>query len=718
MKRFILLVSIFLLFLSGCSTSDEAQFTLTPEEQQVTSTSLPATFTPTVVLPSATATPVPTLTATPEPSPTALPEIISAENARSIELVSRLGDGAVSDLALSPDGSQVLLLTTRSLQLYDVESGDLIWETPQESVQIQVVYSQDGSEIITSSQGGAVQRWDAASGEPSAELFPAVYNMEDIYLSSYGDYLATRDRADQTFVWDARSGEQLTMNDGLSFPFGVYESAVSPDGNYFLITGVDSKRNFQVQLWRVTNSRRYLRGLWGSAGIVSNLRFQNVLDSQYVTGLGTKVVHGTDAIFDLYIWNAANGDLLDTVDLTNDTTDYQIMGNNENIIAVRADGSIMKYSFRNNRGFLRDEIKVYDNPIVALSSSEDGSVFTTVDTAGMIKVWDLESLEELQSITISDDLSLRNLTKAYEYNLDVYEETSRMVKKSHYAYNSLSPDGTQIVRTAPDLHSVQIVDLASGDVLQDFRIEYGTYYAAPVFSPDGKTIAAALDDGQIIFWDVESGLDILRLTTSNKKQIVQMAYTKDGEEVAALSEGELLFWSPENRAISKSLAGNRIFAFSTDGALIASDNINKGIYLMDGETGKRITMLESEFAYALDFSPDSSLLAVGGYEFRSSIWEYVNVVYFIDLAINRRISAIELPGHAYTVMDVKYSADGSLLVSIDGYGSLFVWNPDTGSLLKKYEGLVVLPADIIFSPDGRKLYISNGDNVFHTLEIR
>ena len=718
MRRFIVLVVIFLLFLSGCSTPAEVQFTLTPEEQQVTSTSQPDTLTPTVVLPSATTTLLPTSTDTPEPSPTPLPEVISAANARSIELVARLGDGAVSGLALSPDGSQVVLLTTRSLKMFEVESGELLWETPQESVQSEVVYSQDGTEVITRSQGGAIQRWDALSGEPSAELTPAPYNMEDIYLSSFGDYLATRDRADQTFVWDARSGEELTMNDGLSFPFGVYESAVSPDGSYFLISGVDSKRNFQIQIWRVTSSRRYLRGLWGSAGIVSELRFQNVQDSQYVTGKGTKIVHGTDAIFDLYIWDAATGDLLDTVDLTNDTTDYRILGNNENIIAVRADGSILKYSFRFQRGFLRDEIKVHDSPIVALSSSEDGEIFATVDAGGTIKIWNTGSLEELQSITVSDELSLKNLTTAYEYNLDVYEESSQMVEKSHFAYNSLSPDGTRMVRTAPDLHSVQIIDLGSDEILQDFRIEYGTYYAAPVFSPDGKTIAAALDDEQIIFWDVESGLDILRLTTSNKKQIVQMSYTQDGEEVAALSEGELLFWSPEKRAISRSLAGNRIFVFSTDGTLIASDNINKGIYLMDGKTGRRITTLESEFAYALDFSPDSSLLAVGGYEFRSSIWEHVNVVYFIDLAINRRISAIELPGHAYTVMDVKYSADGSLLVSIDGYGNLFVWNPDTGSLLKKYEGLVVLPADIIFSPDGRTLYISNGDNVIHLLEIR
>ncbi|MEM5775538.1 MAG: hypothetical protein AAGU05_11105, partial [Anaerolineaceae bacterium] len=108
-----------------------------------------------------TQAPPPTQTLEPIPRPTAQPMLLTAESLRKVELAGRIGGGAVAGVALSPDAAQVTVLTTTALLTYDVAAGSLLWQKAADRVYNRAVYTADGSQIVTSTRGGTVQRWDA-----------------------------------------------------------------------------------------------------------------------------------------------------------------------------------------------------------------------------------------------------------------------------------------------------------------------------------------------------------------------------------------------------------------------------------------------------------------------------------------------------------------------------------------------------------------------------
>jgi WD40 repeat protein len=722
MKRYyIWTVIIFLLLSSGCSPAtqiptavpSEAPTAIPTETEPVvepTASTIPTeTEVPTAAPP--TETPIPTATETPLPTATATPELISPDNARELEFVRRLGDGAMRKVALSPDGSKVLVLTSRMMKMYDVENAELIWETETGRVQEEVVFSEAGNRLVTRTRGGSIQRWDAATGAKIGEPLPVIIDTRYISLASSGDYMITTDNFDQTYIWDTHTGEMLDHDEGLAFPFGARGSAVSPDGETYLISGISSKITFYIRLWS-TSTSRYLRGLRITGSEVSDFRFS--ANNLFVTGVGTRVIGGMNGILDLYIWRVEDGKLLDTVEMTLDTTDHIFLGNGETILFSRANGMIyfikLRIGERYSYGYLYNEIFAHEGAIISLTSSADGTMFASATSEGSVKIWETETGTELQSIQV-EGLSLLSRTVEQKHILETFYE------EHHDSYTSISPNGKLFAQTASDLRSINILDVTTGEVLQNLKIEIGDYYASPVFSLDGKTIAAALDGSQIIFWDIESGQDTLRINSHQLQPISKLQYSTDGSEIASMSYGELLVWDPASISLAKSLAAFGAFDYSPDGTMIITNSVELGLPVLDAESGRMIVDMPSYHVNDLDISPDSTTVAVGGYN-SPLRYEQTNLVYFMDIETRRFNRIIELAGNPAEVVDVKYTPDGETIVCIDAYGNIYVWNVQTGTLLQKFEEVVALPADIFFSPDGRTLMVANGDNTVQFYEIR
>jgi len=292
---------------------------------------------------TATKLPTPTETIMPTLSPTRTPPAISSESVGHLAYTGRLGGGALVAIALAPDAAQVVVLTSAALMAYDVSTGSLSWEVPTDHVYNKAVYSDDGTQIITSTRGGTVRHWDAGSGKVMGEALPIVNNTRAVALSRNGTLLAALDNFDQTFVWDTTTGEKLQTNNGLAFPFGAMQVAVSSDGKTFLNSGIDSKVNYQIRLWDVTRGR-FLTGLQGLPGEVFDLDFSP--DGQYVAALATRVSGGLRGMQYLYLWRVSDGALLDTVDLSLDTSTYAFLENGSTILAGTASGQVMFINFR------------------------------------------------------------------------------------------------------------------------------------------------------------------------------------------------------------------------------------------------------------------------------------------------------------------------------------------------------------------------------------
>lgn len=93
------------------------------------------------------------------------------------------------------------------------------------------------------------------------------------------------------------------------------------------------------------------------------------------------------------------------------------------------------------------------------------------------------------------------------------------------------------------------------------------------------------------------------------------------------------------------------------------------------------------------FSPDGSVLAVGGYQ----------IVRLFSMPMGKPIA--ELPGHADEVRSVAFSPDGKLLAAAGGEpqrnGEIRIWNLDSHQLVRILRGHKDCIYSVAWSPDGK-----------------
>ena len=182
------------------------------------------------------------------------------------------------------------------------------------------------------------------------------------------------------------------------------------------------------------------------------------------------------------------------------------------------------------------------------------------------------------------------------------------------------------------------------------RLGIQSSYPRPVFSPDGQTIASARwNDSTIELWDPQTGQlkkaligdpkyvkmimlsnGIPKLVDYPIKPIRSIAFSPDGQILAASSGHEIVFWDTDTGQQKTTLTGDGSFhslLFSSDGRTLAA-MYESEIHLwhidttdiQKSEFRQTITGYSSE-VNSIAFSPDGQTLASGSEDGTVLIWE-------------------------------------------------------------------------------------------------
>jgi WD40 repeat protein len=201
---------------------------------------------------------------------------------------------------------------------------------------------------------------------------------------------------------------------------------------------------------------------------------------------------------------------------------------------------------------------------------------------------------------------------------------------------------------------------------------------ALAFSPDGRTLASGSGDGTVRFWDPATGEE-LSAARGHEESMTCVALAPDGQAVVTGSgDSTLRFWDP-----------------ATGRELRRRDFADYDLGLPRKET---VRMHNPRALYAVAFSPDGSLLAVGGYQ----------VCQLIDPRTGKRKVAINLPVEDVNLSGLVYSPDGKRMASAAG-SRVRLWDTATGKRageLPAHKGFV---RSVAFSPDGKLLATSSYD---------
>ncbi len=256
-----------------------------------------------------------------------------------------------------------------------------------------------------------------------------------------------------------------------------------------------------------------------------------------------------------------------------------------------------------------------------------------------------------------------------------------------------SPDGKRLVSRGMD-YTIRVWDLEHPP--QHLRLEAGKPVA---LSPDGKWLAAGTN-GSVAIWSFPQGKQQHTLPTA-----AELLHFPSPQRLLVLAHGVLTWYDPaQGRKAGKDMLIRLAvpLAVSAEGKhlayLISQYNHNVQVTSLDQQRSTRTFTGKRNRPICAAFSPGATLLACGGRDRLTHVWE---------IATGRLLYTLE--GHQGPVQAVTFSPDGSLLATASWDTTVVLWETATGRPVATLRGHRRHVAAVAFSPDGKRLATGSTD---------
>ena len=586
---------------------------------------------------------------------TELPPLTAAAIAqRDIAEFMTAAGGEVWAIAFSPDGQMLAYAVGNSLLFADLMTWSLLRANADHSGPIlSLVYTPDGTGVVTGSGDGTLRLWDAVTGSCRQVLRGHDGQVRSVVVSSDGRTVVSGGDDGTVRLWDPTTGEALHVLQGHDGP--VRSVVIAPAG----MTIASSSDDGTVRLWDPTTGEA-LHVLQGHDGPVQSVAFSPD---------GTTVASG---------------------------------GN---------DGGVTLWDVRQGS---QTKLTGHRGPVITVAYSPDGTRLASGDDFAEVRVWDERSygqtLDDHRGPVITVVFSPDGRTLAsgsYDGTVRLWDTdygSCRQVLPGHRGpvwSVVFSPDGSTLA-SGGDFGTLRLWDTAYGSCRQVLDGSRRPVLST-VFSPDGALLASASGDGTVRLWDAAGG-NSREVFEGHSGPVSAIAFSPDGALLASASgDGTVRLWDAaggNSREVFEGHSGPvSAIAFSPDGALLASASGDGTVRLWDAAGGNSREVFEGHSGpvSAIAFSPDGTKVASGGDDRTVRLWNLVGG------------DSSELMGHRGQVHALAFSPDGMLLASCSYDGTVRLWDTVRGLSIATLEAGGSPVRSVTFSPDGRTL-VSMGDD--------
>lgn len=599
-------------------------------------------------------------TATPEPTPTPSPQPISEANIGQLTTLWARGRGEAAVIDYSPDGSMLAIGGPQGIWVYDAERLEALAHLTEHAADIYALaWSPDGRWLASGSADLQLILWDAESWSSTT-----VVSLDGWVVTvgwSPDSQLVATAHGSEVSVFSIDGNEVANFDTEMG---AVNDLDWSQNGDWLAVGTVRGT----AELWN-TGTWEFERSL-GHGGSVNEVAVSP--DGQFVAS--------GDNSGRLWIWEPL-------------AQDHWIYDVGEGIIANvlwSPDGTQVAVSGRDSRVTIWDreawdierEILIHRDAVRGLAWSPEGDRLITGSRDGTVRLWDASDWSEVAQLE-------GHQTVGYELEF--------------------SPDSRMLAASVGSTGQIQILDSASGELLQNLLVGEGNAWGL-AWSPGGALFAGSSSEGEVVLWNT-GDWSTFDAWQPNEEPIHSVAWSPDSTLLAVGGSGGT-FWvwdvqSGELVATDTHEDGGtiRALAWSPDGNVLLVGCEDSRVWFYPREN-----LDYSVLAYAdaserrvldLDWSPDGEGVLivrlyqpVFGYDWNAEHGDFAGLSRFRE--------------HEGYVYSASFSAGSNLVASGDSQGEVLIWDYTSLEVLHTLEGFYGVIYSLDWSPDGS--YLAVGDN--------
>jgi WD40 repeat protein len=331
--------------------------------------------------------------------------------------------------------------------------------------------------------------------------------------------------------------------------------------------------------------------------------------------------------------------------------------------------------------------------------SPDGTYIVTGDQAGVVRVLDAQTGEELHVYERVKPKVL-NIQIIDTKNADPQSEyTSLKVPVRSISIRSI-PKGQQLAVAYED-NEIPVFDPMTGGI--NSPLQAGGEPNLVRFNRN--LLLAGSENGHLSIWNLSNtgenypdfGLrdDILAMAFHPKQSIVAIAGNDNTVKVISLLGKELLFSIPTQNTV-------RALAFSPDGTWLVTVSDDHRIRVWDSETGEeRLSMTQDDSVTDVVVSPDGRWIATTGQDRTARVWDATTGTEIFQIPLNASGAALAFSPR-----------DGNALVVTDESGAITTWDMSkimAPKVTRQFDGTV---DHMQYAPSGERLAVSSGKRMW------
>lgn len=589
-------------------------------------------------------------------------------------------DGWVWSVAFSPKGRLLASSASRSVCLWDVQTGQCVRSLQGYASRIfSIEFSPDGTRLISGSEDQLIRIWNVETGQLLHCLKRHTDEVRSIAVHPSGQWFASAG-CDRTIrFWDIESGQCLGKTEVQEAR--LHSIAFSPNGEQLI-----SSSDRAIQIWSVVRSAES-----DQASDCYSLFLQQTLQghtapirSIAVCANGDYFASGSND-HTIRIWSLKTGECLRTLyGHTSWISALCFAASGEDCLLASGseDQSIRLWDSRT--AACLQSLQGYSNGIWSIACNPHRSQFVSGGQDRLVRLWDSVTGECLR------------------------------VMRGHQSWVwsvGFSSDGS-ILASSSDDRTIRIWN-TNGNCLTILQGHTDQVYSI-AFSPDSlwKTqslLASGSLDSTVRLWNVHTG-NCLYTLQGHQGGVWSVAFNSQGTLLASGSLDQTIkLWdvsglsSQSSPRLLKTLSSHtswvRSVAFSPDGKLLASASADGVLKLWSAVTGELIKTVQahSSAILCIAFSPDGKTLSSSGIDGTVRMWSLETNQIDSDSKASDKCSSDWIPkvliGHERWVRFLAYCPDQPILMSCSQDETIKFWHLQAGEcqktirILRPYESM-------------------------------